>query len=276
MMRNEIPYYKRERRKGLIYSTLLHLLFLLLAIFGLPSFLISSPPDEPFAITVELLPITGITNVKPSDSESEQEKKPEEKQAEQPKPSPPVKAAEAVPPPPPLAVPKKVEKPKEKLPEPKKAEPKKEEKKTKEDDFAALLSKMKTAQKEGKKNDKKDSAPGKSESNRYDPGLPMSLSEQDAIMSQIAKCWRVPAGAKDAQNLIPVVNAEYNSDGTLIQAKLSKASQDRASNDSFFRAAADNAMRAVYECNTLKNLPPEKYSTWHYMELSFNPKYMLN
>ncbi len=49
----------------------------------------------------------------------------------------------------------------------------------------------------------------------------------------------------------------------------------RYNSDSFFRAAADSALRAVHECSPLKNLPPEKYDTWHYMELNFDPKDML-
>jgi len=57
-----------------------------------------------------------------------------------------------------------------------------------------------TAEKETKKNTKTaaDTSPTKSKSQQYDASLPLSLSEKDAIKSQVSKCWNVPAGAKDA------------------------------------------------------------------------------
>jgi len=52
--------------------------------------------------------------------------------------------------------------------------------------------------------------------------------------------------------------------------------QGRMSTDSFFRAAAESAMRAVLNprCNPLK-LPREKYDVWKSFILNFNPKEML-
>lgn len=272
-------YYERERKRGRFYSAALHLLFLLFVIVGMPSFMSPPPPEEPAVISVELLPITGISNVKPSTAAPSPEQKPEEQKAEQRKPSPPVKTAEAVPPPPPE---KPAEKLSDKAPEPKKEEPKKEEKKKKpkDDDLAAVLRAVKeTAQnekKEDKKKDAKDTSPTKSMSNKFNPDMPMSMSETDAIMSQLAKCWTVPAGAKDAQNLVVVIDAEYDRSGSYISVALAQESISRYDSDTFFRAAADSALRAVKECSPLQSLPLEKYETWHYMELRFDPKFMLN
>jgi outer membrane biosynthesis protein TonB len=283
-MRRITSYYERERQKGRTYSAVLHFVFFLFIIFGLPEFLSPQIPEEPAVITVELLPITGITNVKPSDTQPAPEIKPEEKPNEQKKPAPPVKAAETPPPPPPEKVAEKpmekpkekpVEKPKEKPPEKKKPKPK--------DDLSAILKAVKdTAQKE-KKEDKKDkkpveeaTSPAQAVSNQYNPTLPMSMSEKDAIMSQLAKCWSVPAGAKDAQNLVVMINAEYNSDGSVIKAELAQGSLLRYNTDDFFRAAADSAIRAVKMCSPLSGLPPEKYETWRMMELQFDPRFMLN
>src|SRR5687768_8719708 len=111
-MRKTTNYYHHERSKGRFYSAALHLLFMLLAIIGLPDFLSPPLPEEPMVISVDILPITGITNVKPSETPPAKETKPDEKKAEQQKPSPPVKTAEATPPPPPEEAP--AEKPKEK------------------------------------------------------------------------------------------------------------------------------------------------------------------
>jgi outer membrane biosynthesis protein TonB len=287
-MRKITNYYYRERSKGRAYSAGLHLLFMLLAIIGLPDFLSPPPLEEPMVISVDILPITGITNVKPSETPPAKENKPDEEKAEQKKPSPPVKTAEAVPPPPPEEAP--AEKPKEKAEEIKKEEKKKEEKKKpekkkkpKEDPLAAILKAVKeTAQKEKKekpkeeKKEEEDTSPTRSMSTQYNPGLPMSMSEKDAIMSQLARCWNVPAGAKDAQNLVVVLNAEYNSDGSYIRVELAKESMMRYTSDSFFRAAADSAIRAVKECSPLKDLPTDKFNTWRVMELRFDPQFMLN
>lgn len=285
-MRKNTHYYQYERRKGRLYSAALHFVFLLFVIFGLPQFLAPPPLDEPMVISVDILPVTGITNVKPSEKTPEKENKPDEKQSEQKKPSPPVKTAENTPPPPPEEAP--AEKPKDKAEDIKKEEKKKEEKKKKEkkkpkeDPLAAILKAVKeTAQKERKEKPKEDkqeedTSPTRSMSNQYNPALPMSMSEKDAIMSQLARCWNVPAGAKDAQNLVVVLNAEYNVDGSYIRVELARESMLRYSTDSFFRAAADAAIRAVKECSPLKDLPPQKYNTWRVMELRFDPQFMLN
>jgi hypothetical protein len=307
---------QRPRKKGIVYSATLHLLLVLLVVFGLPSLLKNEPPLEPAAITVELLPISSVSNVKNSDSEKADKPKPEEeKQPEQKKPSPPVKTAEATPPPPPPTPepkpepkpepaplpkpepkpePKKVEKKPEPKPEPVKPEPKPEpkpapkpepkkpeHKKPKEEDLDAILKAVKeTAQKE-KTSEKKEPAKEKTSdspkaiSNSYDSSKPMSLSEKDAIMGQLAKCWNAPAGAKNAQDLIVVINAEFNTDGSYINAEIASESRSRYNSYSFFRAAADAALRAVRQCSPLKNLPPDKYGTWKSMELHFDPREML-
>jgi hypothetical protein len=42
-----------------------------------------------------------------------------------------------------------------------------------------------------------------------------------------------------------------------------------------FRAAADSAVRAVYKCNPIKNLPTNKYNSWKEMRLNFDPSMQL-
>ena len=269
-MRKTSHYYDRERNRGRLYSAIAHLFFLLVCVTGVPEYFSPSVPVEPPAISVEILPVAAITNIKPSDTPPAPEVKPEEKKPEPKKPSPPVKTAEAPPPPPPEKI---AEKPKAEPKKEKPPEPKKEEKKQKsqDDDLAAVLKAVKdTAQKEkkedkDKKETKDNTSPTKTLSSHYNPDMPMSMSERDAIMSQLAKCWTVPAGAKDAQNLVVVIDAEYNSDGSYLQVRLPSES-----------VARYNAMRAVKECSPLKNLPPETYETWRAMELSFDPKFMLN
>ncbi len=271
---------RKERRKGAVFSAGFHVLLLLFAIIGLPS-LLNPPPEEPQAISVDLLPISEMSNIKPSEMQPEPKKpepKPEEK--EQAKPSPPVKTAEAPPPPPLEKMSEKLAKKKdEKKPE-KKPDDKKEDKKTKskEDDLAAVLKAVReTAQKQKKSTnaEKSSEKSAKAVSDKFDASMPLSMTEQDAIRSQIAKCWSVPAGAKDAQDLLVVLHIELEHDGALIKVELANESKDRYSRDSFFRAAADSAIRAVRQCSPLKSLPPEKYQTWRAMDLTFDPRQML-
>ncbi len=113
----------------------------------------------------------------------------------------------------------------------------------------------------------------KTPSKKHIPDQPISISEKDAIRQQIRRCWNLPAGAKDAQDLVIEVSVIMNPDGTVRQATV--VDEGRMRSDPFFRAAAESARRAVLnpKCSPLK-LPPEKYSQWQRMTLTFNPKDM--
>lgn len=283
-------------RKGVTYSALMHALFLLFAIFGLPSFMQPDAPPQPMVIAVDILPISEVTNAKPNDEPLAKEEKPEPQQQQPTPPTPPVKH-EAPPPPPapepakesapiPLPTPepwtpKKDEKKPEPKKEEKKPEPKKpDQKKATEKDLEAVLKSLKNKQsKEAKESkDKKAEDAGtkvKAENTNYDPGQPLSMSEMDAIRSQIAKYWSVPAGAKDAFDLKPTLRVQLNQDGSLISVELADSSKARYASDPFFRAAADSAMRAVRQASPLQNLPADKYQTWRDIEMTFDPKNML-
>jgi hypothetical protein len=105
-------------------------------------------------------------------------------------------------------------------------------------------------------------------------GSQLSASEKDLIIQQIERCWVVPAGAKDADNLVIEVKAVVNPDGTVQQATI--VDGGRYGSDPFFRAAADSAKRAVLnpQCSPL-SVPADKYEAWHNLDLFFNPKDLL-
>jgi len=103
-------------------------------------------------------------------------------------------------------------------------------------------------------------------------GQPISMSEKDAIRAQIERCWNVPAGARDAENLVIEVQVLLNPDGSVSRADIVENS--RYSSDGFYRAAAESAVRAVRLCSPLR-MPPEKYDQWKSMTLTFNPKDMI-
>ncbi len=108
---------------------------------------------------------------------------------------------------------------------------------------------------------------------RHNRAQPLSMSEIDAVRHQIQRCWNVPAGAKDAENMVIEVAVIMNRDGTVREARVVDANRMRG--DAFFRTAAEAARRAVLnpKCNKLK-LPAEKFDQWQQMTLNFNPKEM--
>ncbi len=63
-------------------------------------------------------------------------------------------------------------------------------------------------------------------------------------------------------------------DGSLIRVDI--LDRDRLyARGTFYRAAADSARRAVFNCMPLRNLPPEKYDDWRELTLNFNPREMI-
>lgn len=265
-------------RNGLFGSFLFHLAVILIASFGVPA-LFEPAPQEDHPIVVDLVQIAHKTNIpKPAPSPSKPRPKPavERQRSSQPSEALPLpdapslakkKVADVVTPPP---------KPKARPRPPAKETPPKP--KAAPDPFASVL---KTVEKfRGIKEEKKEAAPVKptpqvvQAPKRFDAASTLTLSELDAIRSQISRCWNVPLGAKDAENLIVEIKVHVNPDGTVRKARI--LNSDRMQQDAFFRTAAESAYRAVINprCSPLR-LPPGKYELWKTFTLSFNPKEML-
>lgn len=103
--------------------------------------------------------------------------------------------------------------------------------------------------------------------------LPVTASEIDAVRRQIERCWNLPAGAKDAGDLMVSIKVEMNPDGTPRTATVDGSS--RGQGNPVFQATADSARRAVLNprCHPFK-LPADKYDRWRTMTLIFNPRQM--
>lgn len=104
-------------------------------------------------------------------------------------------------------------------------------------------------------------------------GSQLSMSEMDALRQQLAQCWNVIAGARDAQDLAVDIDVVVTSAKTVQDARV--VDQLRYSSDPLFRAAADSALRALRSpgCTPL-NLPDGKYDQWKNMTINFDPKSM--
>ncbi|MBF0130725.1 MAG: TonB C-terminal domain-containing protein, partial [Alphaproteobacteria bacterium] len=200
---------------------------------------------------------------------------PEPEPEPEPKPKPEPKPEAPTPPPPPPRP--------EEPPEPKQKEKPK-------DDFASLLKSVeKLAPTSKDKEPDKKAKPQKSATSQselekkvpgiassgtapYSPDEPLTVMDIDAIRSQIEKCWNVPAGARDAENLVVEVRVRFAPDGRVLDAQIEE--DGRMSSDPFYRAAAESARRAVHVCSPIK-APPTKYERWKEVRLRFNPREML-
>ncbi|MBT3533827.1 MAG: hypothetical protein HN478_08110 [Rhodospirillaceae bacterium] len=224
------------------------------------------PPPEPVKIAAPPPPEPVKPTQKPKPGEVVTPKPPEpEKPKEKPKPVKKLAMAEPA-------------KTFRTLPRPR-AKPKRRRPRFDPDHIAALLDKddekKPRQRREAAKSRKADKqpAPARKVARSQAPSVPMTMSEIDAIRYQIQQCWSIPAGARDAENLVVRIKVFLNSDGSLSRAP-EIVSGDGAG-DPFYRTAAESARRAVLKCSPLKNLPADKYARWREITLTFNPRDML-
>jgi hypothetical protein len=198
-----------------------------------------------------------------------------------PPPPPPLPEPKPAPPPPP---PKPVEKVEAPEPTPEKprqiarAEAKAEARKYDPGQFDALLKNLAahdTPPSPDEPPRRMRTASGTASSQPRAPlGSQLSASEVDMIREQISRCWNIPAGARDAKDLVVELRVEVGPDGMVQQATI--VDEGRANADPFFRAAAESARRAFFNplCRPLR-LPPDKYDVWKDMVVDFSPKDLL-
>ena len=155
------------------------------------------------------------------------------------------------------------------------AELKKKKKKKKPafnpNDVAALLNKIDEARAAPSLSSDLDGAPKRGEFNSTGTDDRISANELDWLRQRIGRCWNVPAGARDAQNLIVKIRIQMDPLGNIM-------GQPRIINNSnhpVFDAAARSALAAVIGCQPYDKLPAEKYSSWKDMIINFDPSLML-
>ncbi|MGB6923215.1 MAG: energy transducer TonB [Methyloceanibacter sp.] len=296
-------------RKSAFISIALHLAILLWAVAIFPA---GQALDAPMIqdVPIDIISPSEFTKIKAGMVDAKDEaplapkpEAPKPKAVAVKEPPKPVEKQAAVPPPPareekappePAPKPDKVEKPKE--PEPKKeAEPKKEPlpkkaetkpdkpkpkpkpapKAEKKRDFntdrlAALLNKIPDAASQPSANDAAEDTPQKPVRGQSSgTEVSMSVNEIDALRAKIAQCWNPPPGGLGADAIIVKLRLQLNQDGSLI----GYPSVANSSGSPFFQAAADSAVRAVYQCQPYA-LSGDKYDLWRDMILNFDPRQM--
>lgn len=264
------------RARSLYASAGLHVAALLVATISwswLRKEFVIPPP-----VSVEFVELSKVTE---TDKVALQPPK-EEKKEEKPPPAARNTASEAV-----VPLPKQLErKPEAKkapaeeaLPDKKKKELKKKEEKkeaaAEQKDFMSVLRNLsEDDEKTDKNKEKKLTKDAAAEEGSKAPlGQKMTMSEEDALRRQLEGCWNVPFGAKDAESTVVEIYMVINQDRTLREARV--VDTGRYGSDSFFRAMADSALRAVRNplCSPFQ-LPPDKYETWKTVTVTFNPSEM--
>ena len=134
------------------------------------------------------------------------------------------------------------------------------------DQIAALLNKEKT-QGGGAQRSTEQAALG---GERTTTGQKLTQSEMDALRGQIQRCWNVPAGALEAENLKVSVQFKLDRSGALESNPEIVAGGNGGSVE---RAAAESARRAILQCAPY-NLPGDKYEAWADVIVHFDPSDM--
>lgn len=146
------------------------------------------------------------------------------------------------------------------------SKPKSDEKEFSADEVAALLNKEKPSGGGAKRSTEETSLGG----DKTTAGQKLSQSEMDALRGQIQRCWNVPAGAADAENLRVSVQFKLDRSGELDGRP---EIIEGGASEGIGRAAAESARRAVLQCAPY-NLPAEKYEAWADVIVHFDPSEM--
>ena len=267
-LRRMRPTTEQGPRYGVALSTAFHALVFAATLFTFHRNF--DTPDEVHTVPVDLVTLADKTNVQAMAPPAPP--KPEEQKLDIPPPvvePPPVPQMQDVEPAPEPPVPK-FEVQKEKPPPVDKPVEKPDTKKNAQQDFAALLNKLTTPDRPVK-----NAKPGPRVVQQVGLGNGMTADLADALKSQIYRCWSPPVGAPNADDLIVEYDLRLNPDGTVAGLSLLRGSAAAASSNSYTRAAAEAASRAIYQCAPYR-LPAKDYPVWREINpLHFDPRQLM-
>ena len=93
-----------------------------------------------------------------------------------------------------------------------------------------------------------------------------------SIQQQMSRCWRIDPGVQNAEDLAVQIRVRLNPDGS-VRGQPEFQDRGRIAGDALYRSAAENARRAILECQPF-DLPAPRYDLWQDMILTFNPREM--
>ena len=106
----------------------------------------------------------------------------------------------------------------------------------------------------------------------------LTITETDAIAGKLRECWNFDPGTRNVENMIIEIRAVLNKDGTVRDVQI--VDKARLASDTYFRAAAESARRAVLSCQNHNNVNiykifaekyADNYKMWNTLLLRFNP-----
>ena len=106
-------------------------------------------------------------------------------------------------------------------------------------------------------------------------GPPITSAERDGLKLAVQRCWNVPAGLRDAQELKVTLAAELTAQGEVIAGSI-RLVEPAAAPDGRFQQAFEAGRRALIRCSPYTDLPREKYAQWRNIEVVFNPEGMVS
>ena len=97
---------------------------------------------------------------------------------------------------------------------------------------------------------------------------------EQAIRAQVAPCWNPPIGGEDVRNMTVLLRIQLNRQGAVVGVpEILDQTGITPGNQSYARAFAESARRAVMRCSPLQ-LPAEYFEAWKLFELNFDPSKM--
>ena len=113
---------------------------------------------------------------------------------------------------------------------------------------------------------------GNSNKRVAETSVQLSLTDIDRLKNHISKCWDMPIGASEVKTIIPL-KISANADGTINSVDFDDSSL--YAKNTFYRATADSARRAVLDCSPLP-IPKHKSELFRNLILDFDTSFIYN
>lgn len=272
-------------RSGAIVSAILHAVIIALTIWSLPDWFSDTDFVDREPVPVEVMTISEMTNimattkdekVKPPETpkpKPEPEKEiasipPEDLELTEPEIAPPTPDKLPEPPPPePVAEEKKPDPPKPavKPPTPKKAE---KPKKKKEDFDVDQVLKDLLAEAPTQQAEQEEPKPSDKTRKRVGAGTALTMTETDALIGQISKCWSPPAGAPNPEQFVVTLRVAFSPDGKVRGTP--EIEESNRMGEPYFRQFAEAAQRAMLQCAPYQ-LVIDRYETLSEIDVVMDP-----
>jgi colicin import membrane protein len=97
-----------------------------------------------------------------------------------------------------------------------------------------------------------------------------SASWKSAFMQRVRQCFNFPYNGVDADNYFADIDIRMKPDGTVAAQPVVQGT--RGPSAAVAKALAENAARAVIQCQPYSFLPKEQYASWQLIETTFGLK----